>query len=166
MNLADIKMFGLKRKHRVRVGRGIGSGLGKTSGRGMKGFHARQGHKIGQVTEGGTMPLYRRLPKRGFKHTDFDDTWIIINLEDLNVFQEGEEVSLSTIAQKGLLKLPKSKKDLRLKLLARGEVKVKNLKLKLHKISEEAQKKIAQVQGTVELIVIAKPKKKPRRKSA
>ena len=80
-----------------RVGHGPGSGLGKTSGRGQKGQKARSGGSINPVFEGGQLPLYRRLPKRGFSNYPFKKEYAVINLSDLNVFEDGTVVTLSLI---------------------------------------------------------------------
>jgi len=169
MNLTEIKLCGWPHQHKFRVGRGISSGNGKTSGRGSKGFHARQGHKIGQITEGsGSQSLYRRTPKRGFNHTMFDDTYLVINLADLaERFKDGEEVTLATLREKNI-RIPKSKYDLRLVLLGRlnpDQKLPKNLKIKLHRISKTAQDAIQKTNGTVEIITLKKPvrnKKTPK----
>lgn len=162
MKLDEIKLYGEPRKHRVRVGRGAGSGLGKTSGRGTKGFKKRQGHKILQVREGASMSLYRHSPKRGFKHTIFDDTIIAINLSDLqSFFKDGETVNLATLREKGF-KIPKSKRCIRIKLLGKtseGQELPKNLKLELHQISATAREQIEKVQGSLKLIELVKHKK-------
>lgn len=161
MKLDEIKFYGEPRKHGVRVGRGIGSGLGKTSGRGQKGFKQRSGHKILQVREGASMSLYRHAPKRGFKHTFFDDFIVAINLSDLQLFKDGETVSLTTLKEKGY-KIPKSKRCVRLKLLgkaAEDQQLPKDLKLNLHQISKTAKTQIEAAKGVVNLIEVAKPQK-------
>ncbi len=166
MKLDEIKFYGEPRKHGVRVGRGAGSGLGKTAGRGTKGFKKRQGHKILQIREGASMSLYRHSPKRGFKHVIFDDTIIAINLSDLQLFKDGETVNLATLREKGF-KIPKSKRCLRLKLLGKteeGQELPKNLKLELHQISKTAEEQIKKVQGSVKIIEIAKPTKNENEK--
>ena len=87
-----------------RVGRGSGSGLGKTSGRGQKGQKARSGGSINPVFEGGQLPLYRRIPKRGFKNAKFRTVYATINVEDLNVFEDGTVVTPALLKDTGLLK--------------------------------------------------------------
>ena len=89
---------------RKRVGRGPGSGLGKTSGRGQKGQKARSGGSINPVFEGGQLPLYRRLPKRGFTNALFKTTYATINVEDLNVFEDGTVVTPALLKDKGIIK--------------------------------------------------------------
>lgn len=168
MDLNEIKLAGWPHQHHVRVGRGPSSGLGQTSGRGTKGFHSRQGHKIGQITEGsGSQSLYRRSPKRGFNHKVFDDTKLIINLADLvERFKDGEEVTLETLHEKKI-RVPKSKYDLRLVLLGRLDPEQqlpKNLKIKLHRISKTAQEAIQKANGTVEVIKLKKAVRNPKNK--
>ena len=87
-----------------RVGRGPASGLGKTSGRGQKGQKARSGGSINPVFEGGQLPLYRRLPKRGFTNALFKTTYATINVEDLNVFDDGTVVTPALLKDKGMIK--------------------------------------------------------------
>ena len=84
-----------------RVGRGPASGLGKTSGRGQKGQKARSGGSINPVFEGGQLPLYRRLPKRGFKNAKFKTVYATINIEDLNVFEDGTVVTPALLKERG-----------------------------------------------------------------
>ena len=92
-------------KHsKKRVGRGSGSGLGKTSGRGQKGQKARSGGSINPVFEGGQLPLYRRLPKRGFSNYPFKKEYSVINLSDLNVFEDGTVVTPALLKEKGIVK--------------------------------------------------------------
>ena len=86
------------------VGRGSGSGLGKTSGRGQKGQNARSGGGVSPVFEGGQLPLYRRLPKRGFSNHKFKVVYATINVGDLNVFEDGTVVTPALLKKKGLLK--------------------------------------------------------------
>ena len=93
MNLTDLKSS-QKTVKRTRVGRGIGSGLGKTSGRGQKGQKSRSGGGVRPVFEGGQLPLYRRLPKRGFSNAMFKTRYAVINVEDLNRFDEGTQTPL------------------------------------------------------------------------
>ena len=89
---------------RKRVGRGPGSGLGKTCGRGQKGQKARSGGSINPVFEGGQLPLYRRLPKRGFSNYLFKKEYAVINLGDLNVFENGTLVTPALLKEKGIIK--------------------------------------------------------------
>ena len=87
-----------------RVGRGPGSGLGKTSGRGQKGQKARSGGSINPVFEGGQLPLYRRLPKRGFSNAKFKTEYATINVEDLNAFEDGTLVTPALLKEKGIVR--------------------------------------------------------------
>lgn len=89
---------------RKRVGRGPGSGLGKTCGRGQKGQKARSGGSINPVFEGGQLPLYRRLPKRGFTNARFKVSYATVNLGDLNVFEDGTVVTPALLMEKGIIK--------------------------------------------------------------
>ena len=87
-----------------RVGRGPGSGLGKTSGRGQKGQKARSGGSINPVFEGGQLPLYRRIPKRGFSNAKFKTRYAVINLKDLNGFEDGAVVTPALLKDAGIIK--------------------------------------------------------------
>lgn len=129
-----------------RVGRGPGSGLGKTSGYGHKGQKARSGSKKNGF-EGGQMPLPRRLPKRGF-HNNFMKVYSVINVEDLNVFDDDTVVTAELLKEKGIIR--KIEKD-GVKVLGRGELK-KRLTVKAAKATEGARKAIADAGGTVEVL--------------
>lgn len=135
------------RKKRKRVGRGPGSGLGKTSGRGHKGQKARSGGGIARGFEGGQMPLQRRLPKRGFKNP-FRREWAVVNVSSLEVFENGAVVDLEALASKGLIK----KAQDGVKILGKGEV-TKKLTVRAHAISSGALAKIEKAGGTFEEIV-------------
>lgn len=127
-----------------RVGRGDGSNWGGTAGKGHKGQKARSGGTVKRGFEGGQTPLHRRLPKFGFKNTQFKNNYVIINLQQLNGF-EGE-VSPATLVEKGFLK-----KTEKLKVLANGKLD-KSLTIKAHKFSEAAKKEIEKAGGKVEVI--------------
>ena len=129
-------------KARKRVGRGIGSGLGKTSGRGHKGQNARSGGGVRPGFEGGQLPLFRRLPKRGFTNA-------IINIEDLNVFEDDTVVTPELLFEAGLVKKGKAVDGI--KVLGNGEI-TKKLTVKAHKFSKSATEKIEAVGGKVEVI--------------
>jgi large subunit ribosomal protein L15 len=129
--------------YRKRVGRGIGSGLGGTSGMGHKGQKARAGGRVRWGFEGGQTPLMRRLPKFGFSNKAFANEYDVFNLETLTKF-EGE-ISPVTLEAAGLLKHG------RIKILAKGEVK-KALKVKAHKFSAKAKEAIEKAGGTAEVI--------------
>ena len=130
-----------------RVGRGSGSGLGKTSGRGQKGQKARSGGSINPVFEGGQLPLYRRLPKRGFTNALFKTTYATINVEDLNVFEDGTVVTPALLKDKGIIK-----KGLDgLKVLGNGKLERK-LTIQANKFSNTALEKIKESGSKAEVI--------------
>jgi large subunit ribosomal protein L15 len=167
MQLHEIKKVSVPNKKRQRVGRGPGSGQGVTSGKGQKGQNSRSGVSHLATFEGGTMPLYRRLPKRGFNNTRFRAHWLGVNVETLNKFKDGDEVSLATLKASNIIKVPKSK-PCRLKILGHGDLTVKNLIIKAHKISDTAKEKIEKANAKLEIITIKKfrrPKRTPRRQS-
>ena len=138
-------------KKKIRPGRGIGSGKGKTSGRGHKGQKSRSGVAI-KSFEGGQMPLYRRLPKRGFKSFFKDDT-AIINLSILQTFHDIKRIDLNSPIDLKFLKDKKiiSKKYLKLKILGKGELKNK-LTISAHAISKSAKLKIEKIGGTLNIL--------------
>ena len=132
------------RKSRKRVGRGQGSGRGKTSTRGHKGYKARSGSSIKPGFEGGQMPLQRRIPKRGFNNI-FRKEFAIVNVNDLEVFEAGTKIDLTTLVDAGLV----AKKFKLVKVLGNGEIS-KSLTIAVDKLSESARKKIEAAGGTVE----------------
>jgi len=134
------------KKNRKRVGRGPGSGHGKTSCRGHKGQNARSGGGPARGFEGGQMPIHRRLPKRGFKNI-FKKEYEILNIKDLNVFEPNEEVGIDKLVEKGLVH---GKAD-GVKLLGDGEISYP-LFIKVHKASKTAIEKISASGGRVELL--------------
>jgi len=129
-----------------RVGRGIGSGLGKTSGRGQKGQKARSGGGVRPGFEGGQMPLSRRLPKRGFTNI-FAKEYAEVNVQDLDVFENDTVVTPELLIEKGIIK----KVNDGVKILAKGEL-TKKLTVKAHKFSKAAQEKIEAAGGKAEVI--------------
>ncbi len=146
MNLHDLgSPYGAK-KERKRVGRGEGSGLGKTSGRGHKGQKARSGGGVAPGFEGGQMPLQRRLPKRGFTNI-FKKTYALVNLADLKPFEAGSTIDAQVLAAAGLIR----KESLPVKLLAKGSLD-KALTIKVHAASEKAQELVKNAGGTLELM--------------
>lgn len=149
MNLEEAKGLGLKYKNRNRVGRGIGSGNGKTCGRGHKGAKSRSGWSIRLGWEGGQMPLFRRLPKRGFNNKNFKKVYTIVNVGDLNGFDEGAAVDLGSVLEAGLVS--KSKHSNLFKILGNGEV-TKKLSVRVDAITGPAKAKIEAAGGSVELI--------------
>lgn len=147
MKLHEITPNPGARKKGVRVGRGIGSGLGKTSGRGHKGQGARTGGTKGAAFEGGQRPLQQRLPKRGFKNFDFKKNFALVNVEDLVAFDPGTVVTPELLKEVGFLK------NLRdgVKVLGRGEID-KAITVKANAFSKSAAEKIAAAGGTTEVI--------------
>ena len=157
MNLIEAKRLGLAYTATRRIGRGIGSGSGKTSGRGHKGAKARTGwsRRIGH--EGGQMPLYRRIPKRGFNNKDFKKFYTILNVGELNDFQDGAVIDLQAILKAGLAS--KEKHSEMFKLLGEGELQ-RRLTVRVDAISAAAKAKIEAAGGTVEVLpkVVHRPK--------
>jgi len=133
-------------KQAWRVGRGPGSGNGKTAGKGHKGQNARSGGGVRPGFEGGQIPLYRRLPKRGFNNL-FAVTYSIVNVEVLNAFEDGAVVDAQALVDAGVIK----KVNDGLKVLGRGEI-TKKITVKAAKVSESAKAKIEAAGGTVEVI--------------
>ncbi|HPT68592.1 MAG TPA: 50S ribosomal protein L15 [Syntrophomonas sp.] len=146
MKLEEIKSPPGANKSPKRVGRGIGSGHGKTSTRGHKGQKARSGGSIRPGFEGGQMPLQRRIPKRGFTNI-FKKEWSIVNVKDLNIFDDGTVVTVALLKQAGLIR----KTDLPVKLLGDGEVE-KQLTVQVQKASQQAEDKILAKGGKIEVI--------------
>jgi len=141
MRLDELKPAEGSRVARKRVGRGIGSGTGKTSGKGHKGQNARSGGGVRPGFEGGQMPLYRRLPKRGFKNI-FAKQYVAVNVEVLNQFEDGDEVTAEKMLEKRII----SKTLDGVKLLGRGEV-TKKLQVSVAKLSDSAKDKIVKAGG-------------------
>lgn len=148
MNLAEAKALGLKFPDRTRVGRGVGSGLGKTSGRGHKGAKARSGWSRRIGWEGGQMPLYRRIPKRGFNNKNFEKVFTVVNVSDLAIFDAGSTVDLAAVLSKGLTS--KEKHSDLFKLLGDGEIS-KPLNVVVDAITATAKQKIEAAGGKVEV---------------
>ena len=129
-----------------RLGRGVGSGSGKTAGRGTKGFNSRSGGGVRPGYEGGQMPLHRRLPKRGFTNI-FRKNIAVINIRDLKRFDKGSVVDAAALVQAGLV----GGKIDGIKLLGHGEIDYA-VDIKLNKISKNAREKIEAAGGKVEVI--------------
>ncbi len=146
MKLEELKSPPGANKRIKRVGRGTGSGHGKTSTRGHKGQKARSGGGVRPGFEGGQMPLQRRLPKRGFTNI-FKKEYAIVNVKDLNVFLDGTEVTPELLFEAGLVKKYKDG----IKILGDGDLE-KKLVVKAHKISQQAEEKITAKGGKVEVI--------------
>ena len=130
-----------------RVGRGSGSGLGKTSGRGQKGQKARSGGSINPVFEGGQLPLFRRVPKRGFSNAKFKTVYAVINVADLNVFEDGTVVTPALLKETGLVK---NQLD-GIKVLGNGNLE-KKLTIQANKFSTSALEKIKESGSKAEVI--------------
>ena len=130
-----------------RVGRGPGSGLGKTSGRGQKGQKARSGGSINPVFEGGQLPLYRRIPKRGFSNAMFKTVYATINVEDLNRFEDGTVVTPALLKDTGLVK----KQLDGVKVLGNGKLE-KKLTIQANEFSTSALEKIKEAGSKAEVI--------------
>jgi large subunit ribosomal protein L15 len=143
MNLSDIKAVYVPRKRRKRVGRG--GAHGKTSCRGSKGQKARSGSSIKLQTEGGQMPLFRRIPKRGFTN-NFRKQYATLNVRDLEQFSDGEEITLAVLSAKGMVKKGSSL----LKVLGEGEI-TRKVKVVADKFSGTARSKIEAAGGSVEV---------------
>src|SRR5499433_189227 len=134
------------RKRKVRVGRGMGSKRGKTSGSGNKGQKSRRGYSRRRGFEGGQMPLHRRIPKRGF-HNPFGSSFAVINLEELKVFPAGETVTPDLLRAHGFVRTLEP-----VKILGDGELKTK-LTVHAHAFSASAKEKITKAGGTFEVLV-------------
>lgn len=145
MELADITSKAGAHEKRKRVGRGRGSGHGKTSGRGHKGSGQRAGGSIRRLTEGGQMPLFRRIPKRGFSNAPFRTDYDIVNVCDLDeLFSNGDEVTKQTLVKVGLLRNDR----VLVKILGDGDL-AKKLTVLADRFSKSAREKIAAAGGTV-----------------
>jgi large subunit ribosomal protein L15 len=158
MDLSNLQYPEGARKKRTRVGRGPGSGKGKTCGRGEKGQTSRSGGSVPAWFEGGQMPLHRRIPKRGFKNR-FAKEWAVVNLEDLEArFEAGAVVDANALAEKGLVRFrwsgegeARTRVILPVKVLGRGEI-TKVLTVNAAKFSKSAVKAIVAAGGTAEVI--------------
>ena len=146
MKLTDLRPAKGAKSARKRVGRGEGSGLGKTSGKGNKGLKARSGGGTKPGYEGGQMPLQRRLPKRGFVNVFREET-AVVNVKELNRFEAGSVVDAEALRREGLVKgsCPGG-----VKLLGNGEV-TRNLTVKVDRASKSAVEKVVAAGGTVEV---------------
>jgi len=147
MNLAALKPAPGARAKPKRKGQGQGSGLGKTAGRGTKGQKARSGGKIRPGFEGGQMPLQRRMPKRGFTNYPFKKEMVLVNVRDLNRFEEGATVDPAALVREGLVR----RLGDGIKILGTGELK-KSLTVRANSFSAGAREKIEAAGGTAEVI--------------
>ena len=146
VNLSNLKPARGSRHRKVRVGRGIGSKLGRTSGKGNKGQKSRRGYSRRRGFEGGQMPLHRRIPKRGF-HNPFGVAYSVVNLEELNVFPAGETVTPELLRAHGFVRRATDP----IKVLGDGELKTK-LTIHAHAFSAAAKEKITKAGGTFEVV--------------
>ena len=146
MKLHELSPPSGSRKSKRRLGRGVGSGRGKTAGRGTKGYNSRSGGGVRPGYEGGQMPLQRRLPKRGFTNI-FRKKIAVLNIRDLSDFESGSVVDKAALVSAGLVK---GRQD-GIKLLGHGEVSIA-LNVKLNQVSKKAREKIEAAGGSVEVI--------------
>ena len=147
MKLNELRPADGSTKKAFRVGRGHGSGNGKTAGKGHKGQNARSGGGVRPGFEGGQMPLYRRLPKRGFTNI-FAKVYTEINVSDLNSFENGAVVTAEALKEAGIIK----KINDGIVVLGRGEITVKDLTVKAAKFTKGAQEKLAAAGAKTEVI--------------
>lgn len=148
MKLHDLKpAIGGGVKKKKRLGRGYGSGLGKYGGKGRDGQNSRSGGGVRPGFEGGQMPLFRRLPKRGFTNI-FSKVYAEVNVEQLNIFEDGQEVNLETLIEKNIVKRAKAKDGV--KILGNGEL-TKKLNVTAEKFTKTAIEKIESNGGKVEV---------------
>jgi large subunit ribosomal protein L15 len=143
----EITYIAGRKKARRRVGRGNGSGHGKTCGRGAKGSCSRSGAMSMSLYEGGQMPLFRRLPKRGFNNFNFATRFQIVNVSQLELFSDGDDVGVEELLKAGLIHSCTSK----VKILGDGEL-TKRLQVTAHKFSKTAEQKIVGCGGTAQII--------------
>src|SRR5208282_4725040 len=144
--LSNLKPPRGSRHRKVRVGRGMGSKMGKTSGAGNKGQQSRRGYSRRAGFEGGQMPLHRRLPKRGFS-SPFPKTFAVVNVEALNAFASGDTVTPESLVGHGIVRVKRGE----IKILGDGELKVA-LTVQAHAFSKSAQEKITGAGGKVEIL--------------
>lgn len=147
MKLHELQPAAGSKKVRTRVGRGLGSGLGKTSGRGQKGQNSRSGGGVRSGFEGGQMPLYRRLPKRGFNNV-FAKQYAEVNVEQLNRFEDGATVDPVALIEAGILKNVRDG----IRILGNGSLETKNLTVIANGFTKSAEEKITAAGGKVEVI--------------
>ena len=147
MKLHELQPAAGSKKARTRVGRGLGSGLGKTSGRGQKGQNSRSGGGVRSGFEGGQMPLYRRLPKRGFNNV-FAKHYAEVNVEQLNRFEDGATVDPVALIEAGILKNVRDG----IRILGNGTLETKNLTVIANGFTKSAEEKITAAGGKVEVI--------------
>lgn len=147
MFLNDLKPAVGSKGKKFRRGRGHASGNGKTAGRGHKGQNARSGGGVRPGFEGGQMPLYRRIPKRGFRCINHKEI-VAINVSNLNVFSDGETINIDSLKAKGLVSNPKDG----VKILGNGDLNIKNITVQVNFFSKSAIEKIEAIGGKAEVI--------------
>ena len=147
MKLHELQPAAGSKKTKTRVGRGLGSGLGKTSGRGQKGQNSRSGGGVRSGFEGGQMPLYRRLPKRGFNNI-FAKEYAEVNVAQLNRFEDGATVDPVALIEAGILKNVRDG----IRILGNGTLETKNLTVIANGFTKTAEEKITAAGGKVEVI--------------
>ena len=147
MKLNELKYNEGHKKAIKRLGRGASSGTGKTSGKGQKGQNARSGGGVRPGFEGGQLPLFRRLPKRGFSNAMFKKEYAVINVSDLNRFEDGMEITPELLFEMGIIKKQLSG----IKVLGNGEI-AKKLTVRAHKFSDIAKQKIEAAGGKAEVM--------------
>ncbi|NLK97794.1 50S ribosomal protein L15 [Defluviitalea saccharophila] len=146
MNLSELRPAEGSKQNRFRKGRGHGSGAGKTAGKGHKGQKARSGGGVRPGFEGGQMPLYRRIPKRGFTNRNSKEI-IAINVDRLNIFEDNTVVTVDTLKEAGIIKNPKDG----VKILGNGDL-TKKLTVMVNQYSKSAVEKIEAAGGKAEVI--------------
>ncbi|MBP2028035.1 large subunit ribosomal protein L15 [Acetoanaerobium pronyense] len=148
MKLHELKPAKGAVKEKKRIGRGTATGQGKTAGRGQDGQWSRSGGGVRPGFEGGQMPLYRRLPKRGFNNFEFEKRYSIVNIEKLNIFEDGTEITPELLKETGVVR--KIEKD-GIKILGNGSIE-KKLTIKANKFTKSAAEKIEAAGGKAEVI--------------
>lgn len=147
MKLHELKAVEGSTKKRKRIGQGQGSGTGKTSGKGEKGQNARSGGGVRPGFEGGQLPLFRRLSKRGFNNYRFRTVYSVVNVSDLNRFEDGKVIDVATLKEAGLI----NKELDGVKVLGSGEL-TKKLTVRANAFTKSAKEKIENVGGKTEVI--------------
>lgn len=147
MKLNEVKSSAGSRQNAFRKGRGVGSGNGKTGGRGHKGQNSRAGGGTRIGFEGGQMPIFRRLPKRGFNNSRFAPSYIEINVSDLEVFENGTVIDAASLKASGVITLPKNNDGI--KILGNGDLS-RTLTVKATAFTASAREKIEKTGGTAE----------------
>jgi large subunit ribosomal protein L15 len=148
MNIADITKLAGKDRRRKRIGRGEGSGAGKTAGRGDKGGGQRAGWKLRGLQEGGQMPTFRRVPKRGFNNANFTTRYVVVNVASLEAkFETGAHVTPQALRECGLVR----KAGLPVKVLGKGDLR-KKLRVDAAKFSKSAEEKIKSAGGEIKVV--------------